>query len=142
MKSSISNTNEIIKTTTPVTIITSLPTQISSTKSETFTTKEVTESTMGSTIVSFLSSSPSKEISTDLSTTTETTSISFDENLIFKCGFDTSLNFESQCGGIETKIEPLSSLAVISLLKNELVSGSSPSISLTDVKSISKFDDQ
>jgi hypothetical protein len=97
---------------------------------------------MGSTIVSFLSSSPSKEISTNLSTTTtETTSISFDENLIFKCGFDTSLNFESQCGGIETKIEPLSSLAVISLLKNELVSGSSPSISLTDVKSISKFDD-
>jgi hypothetical protein len=28
------------------------------------------------------------------------------------------------------------------LLKNEVVSGSSPSISLTDVKSISKFDDQ
>jgi hypothetical protein len=121
----------------------STSTQISSTTSQTFTTEEVTKSTMGSTKVSLLSSSPSGEISTDLSTTTtETTSISFDENLIFKCGFDTSLNFESQCGGIETKIEPLSSLAVISLLKNEVVSGSSPSISLTDVKSISKFDDQ
>jgi hypothetical protein len=143
MKSTLSNTNEIIKTTTPVTMITSLPTQISSTTSQTFTTEEVTKSTMGSTKVSLLSSSPSGEISTDLSTTTtETTSISFDDNIIFKCDFDTSLNFESSCGGIETKIEPLSSLAVISLLKNEVVSGSSPSISLTDVKSISKFDDQ
>ncbi len=144
LKSPISNTNEIIKTTTPVTtittIITSPQTLISSTKSETFKTEEETESTIVSTKVSLVSSSSSEEISTDLLTTTrETTSISFDEDLIFTCGFDTNLNFESQCGGIETKIEPLSSLADISLLKNELVSGSSPSFSLTDVKSICNY---
>ena len=120
----------------------SISTQISSITSQTFKTEEVTESTIVSTIVSLVSSSPKEEISTDLSTTTtETTSISFDEDIIFECGFDTSLNFESQCGGIETKIEPISSLAVISLLKNELVAGSSPSFSLTDVKSISKIED-
>ena len=66
--------------------------------------------------------------------------LKINENIFFECNFDSSSNLEDQCGGIETKIDPQTSLADISLHKNELVSGSSPYFSLTDVKSISKLD--
>ena len=57
---------------------------------------------------------------------------------IFECNFDSESIFENQCGGIETKIVPPSSLADLSLFKNELVFGSFPAISVTDFSSISK----
>ena len=67
---------------------------------------------------------------------TTTYDVSINENLFFECNFDSDPNFYNQCGGIETKIVPQTSLADLSLLRNELVSSSSPPFSLTDVKSI------
>ena len=102
-------------------------------------TEDVTESSIGSTTVSIQQSSTTDEIFTDLLTTIQATSKYYDDVLVFNCGFDSSLNFESQCGGIETKILPTTSIADIAILSDEKVSSSSPSLTLTDVKSISMF---